>query len=215
MRDVKLKVVFGKSLEGLHAAALPAVGTRFRQFGLDVEGCMSGGLSRHRIRGGLLVLRAAETTDTLELDSVRPFGPTSYHLMASQDFAVGVTPQPILMQYPDKRLAIMEVFEYYKASAISLATIRADSRRSPRVPDVDEADAPRLLELALSHAIGHVMIRPAKLGSDGFCASAGCIMGRIDTILGLMKLPQGAGFCQSCGEGIRDTVEGARHYAMA
>ncbi len=216
MREVQLKVVFSNGLEDRHKAVLPAISSRFKEFDLHVEGCMPAGISRHRIRGGLLVLRAAETPGTLDLDAGRAFGLSSYHHMAAQDFAVGITPYPLLVQYPSKRLIIPEVFEYYKASVISLATIRADSRRSPRIPDVDDAEAPRLVERVVSHAIGHVMIRPQKLDERGFCASAGCIMGRIDTILDLMKLPgEGADFCPSCREGIDDTVMSAKHYAMA
>ncbi len=215
MKNVHLKVVFNPSLEDKVRPALPALQERFRPFELNVEGCMPGGTNQHRIRGGLLVLRAADAADTVDLDSLRTFGRTSYHFMATQDFAVGLTPHPILMQYPERRLIIPEAFEYYKASVISLATIRADCRRAPRVPDVEDADSPRFIGLALSHAIGHVMIREQKLDSRGYCASAGCIMGRITAILDLMSLPRDADFCPSCKEGIGDTVRAAQWYAMA
>lgn len=214
MKDACLRVVFNKHLEERHRAVLPALQGRFKAFELNVEGCQPDEVSQHRIRGGLLVLHAANADDTLDLD--RAFGRSSYHHMATQDFAVGVLPYPILMQYPERRSIIPEVFEYYKASVLSLATIRPDSRRAPRVPDVEEAEAPRLVELALSHAIGHVMIRPQKLDADGYCVSADCIMGRIKSILDLARLPrEGADFCASCREGIGDTVRAAQHYAMA
>ncbi len=214
MKDVHLKVVFNRNLEESHKAVLPALQERFRPFELNIEGCMPDQTNQHRIRGGLLVLRAATAADTLDLDHA--FGRSSYHFMAAQDFAVGVIPYPILMQYPERRLIIPEVFEYYKASVISLASIRNDSRRAPRIPDVEEADARRVVELALSHAIGHVMIREQKLDPDGYCASAGCIMGRIDSVLDLLRLPsEGADFCPSCKEGIGDTVRAAQWYAMA
>jgi hypothetical protein len=214
MRDAHLKVIFSRYLDERQKAPVSAVKERFSAFQLNVEGRMPDSLSRHTLRGGFLVSRAADSDDTLQLNG--GFMHESHFSMAGKDFSVALIPYPILMQYPERRLIIPEVHDYYKASVMSLATIRPDGRRAPRVPDVDEAEAPHLIELALSHSIGHVMIRPERLPDGGFCADDGCIMGRIGTILDLMRLKrESADFCSSCREAIGDTVRSVQYYAMA
>lgn len=210
-RPVNLKLVFNDNLSRENRESAIRAAERLKGFEIHVEGCTRHDDAAKRIRQKGAIHIAAMSRDTLPSPDPS-FHPASHYSNAMLDYAIAILPFPILKRFPDRSAYVPVIYSPLEAAVISLSSIRPDGRLSPRIPDVDEADAPRIVEMAVLHAAGHIFITGKKL-PEGGCPSPECVMGRIEAISELILLR--SGFCGSCSEAISGMVRSHQSYGCA